>query len=167
MKKYLDIALKILLIILLLMSIYGVYSAFQKKDSLHDEIRMAVREEMKNVTIPTPKDGMDAVAPLKNVDYFDGDDGSDATDEQVEKAVAKWFEKNPPETIKGEDGKNVSDSQVKDAVSTWFSANPLKDGLTPIIQCNEEKNRWEVKYKEEDNWQLLNGKKTKCTVEVE
>lgn len=38
------------------------------------------------------------------------------------------------------------------------------DGLTPIIRCNIDKNRWEVKYFGGELWKVLNGTPVPCTL---
>lgn len=37
-----------------------------------------------------------------------------------------------------------------------------QDGKTPELRCNEDKNRWEVRYAPEENWQVLNNDETPC-----
>lgn len=122
-------------------------------DRARDIIRKSVQEEISRIDIPKPENGVDARTPIKGIDYFDGTNGKNglnASDEQVDKAVEKYFKKNPPKTIKGQDGKDAEKPQ---------------DGLTPEIRCNLLKNRWEVRYGIEESWQALNGEKVKCTVD--
>lgn len=40
------------------------------------------------------------------------------------------------------------------------------NGLTPELNCNETKNRWEVRYGQEYNWEVLSGIPIKCTVTI-
>lgn len=36
--------------------------------------------------------------------------------------------------------------------------------ILPRLRCNVEKNRWEIRYSEEDNWTILDNQVTACTV---
>jgi hypothetical protein len=148
----------LLLIIVILLGLY-IYIALSERGLVEVKINAAVEKAVaaQMSTIPVPKDGY---TPIKGKDYFDG---LSATDKQVAEAVDSYFSNNP--VRHGEDGKNVSQEQVDATVRAYLDTKPPQSGLTPIIQCNVEKNRWEIRYSLEDNWQLLNGKKVACTVE--
>lgn len=74
-----------------------------------------------------------------------GRDGKDGTGEKGEKGE------------KGDKGESVKgDPGVK--------GEQGDKGLTPIIRCNTEKNRWEIQYSPEFSWELINGEAIKCTV---
>lgn len=98
-------------------------------------IEARVSEEIEK--IERPRDGTNGYTPVKDVDYFDGRDGQDGADgaDGEDGAPGKSGEK-------GEDGKDA-----------YFE-----------IRCNTEKNRWEVLYSVEENWQVLNGEPIPCTV---
>lgn len=136
-----------LLLLLVGMSVFTIYLLSTKDDEIRKSINDSVKSEVAKIIIPTPKNGLDGYTPVKGVDYFDGINGLNATDEQVQKAVNVWFEKNPLQVVQPKDG---SDGM---------------NGITPQIKCNTTKNRWEVRYGEDQSWQLLNNEKVKCTEE--
>lgn len=157
-----------LLVVLILMSLVTIYLILSREHRVDEQIRQSVKEEIRKLDLPAQTKPISGYTPLKDVDYFDGENGKDATDEQVEKAVDKWFAENPPKVIHGTNGENATNDQVGAAVSSYLLKNPVEavHGLTPLIQCNVEKNRWEIRYKPEDSWQLLNNQKVKCTLEA-
>lgn len=77
--------------------------------------------------------------PKKGVDYFDGKDSFST--HTVETVVTKVIEQIP---VDGE------------------------DGLTAQLQCNPVKNRWEIRYSQDELWKVLKyeGQPTKCTVTI-
>lgn len=83
-----------------------------------------------------------------------------------------------PQPKDGEDGKDGSHgsdgNDGEDSLSTHtiertqiIEQVPVNgiDGLTPDIRCNEERNRWEIRYFTTDTYRALQGKSTKCTIE--
>lgn len=141
------------IIILLSYLTYIVFVA-TNPDRAKEIIEKSVREEVAKISIPEATT-LDGYTPRKNIDYFDGKDGlngMNATDEQVQTAVDKYFKKNPPKAIHGKDGKDGKDAEKP------------KDGLTPEIRCNSTKNRWEVRYGADESWQALNGQVVMCTL---
>ncbi len=41
-----------------------------------------------------------------------------------------------------------------------------RDGRTPQLRCNENKNRWEVRYSDEEQYTVLNNKSTPCKATI-
>lgn len=158
----------LLLMIVILLGLY-LYILVEQKGWVELKINKAVEREIASIKNPAPTPTKDGYTPIKNIDYFDGQDGKNVTDEQVKQAVGTYLKENPPKVVHGQDGSNATDEQVAASVETYLEKNPIsvKDGLTPIIQCNVLKNRWEIKYRLEDAWQLLNNQKIKCTTETE
>lgn len=146
----------ILLVCLLLLSVAVNIVLFVRQDEVKREIRHSVSEEIAKVKIPQPKDGY---TPVKNLDYFDGQNGINATDKQVKQAVDQYFKENPPQVINGSNGYTPQKGV------DYFDGNPGQDGITPLVRCNTTKNRWEVRYGLDQAWQLLNNEKVKCTTE--
>ncbi len=155
-KRLLIIGVWVAVIILIASTLFNVYLTLNQRSELMQEIQKAVSSQIKQIDVPTPKDGKDARTPVKNIDYFDGVNGSNATDEQVKKAVSDYFTANPPKVTTGKDG--YTPIKGKDYVDG-------KDGGVPEIRCNVIKNRWETRFGEDQVWQLLNGEKVKCTTE--
>jgi len=159
MKKLRYIAWFVLLIALAA-SVLTTYILIQQqgslKENLKDVISSQVHSEISNIPTPT-----------------NGTDGKNATPEQISHAVSTYLAQNPIKNgSNGTNGSNATDEQVQQAVNNYLIANPIKntdgkdgiDGKTPQIQCNLLKNRWEVKYSETDNWQVLNGQIVKCAI---
>lgn len=135
------------------------------------------------------KDGKDATVDYSKIeDYVRGyvdtlpkpKDGRSATDEQIARAVALYLIAHPPakgekgDTVIGASGSSCSTQQTEtgalivceDGTSAIINngTNGV-DGRTPKIQCNTQKNRWEVGYVGDDSWLILrdkNDKPIKC-----
>lgn len=160
MKKLRYVAWFVLLVALAA-SVLTTYTLIQQqsvlKQNLKDVIALQVHSEISS--IPIPRDGVD---------------GKNASPEQIEQAVNKYLAQNPTKNgtdgTNGKDGQNATDTQVQQAVNSYLKANPVKngkDGLngnTPQLRCNALKNRWEVRYSDDDNWQVLNGEIVKCSL---
>lgn len=157
-QKLLHIVIGVLLFALLVANFFTIYILISRNDQISKSIHDSVQSEIKNIQIPKPKDGY---IPVKGIDYFDGTNGNNATDEQVKKAVNEWFEKNPPQVIAGPKGDTGEKGDKGDKGDSIIGL----EGLVTIIRCNTVKNHWEIKYHIEDNWQLLNNERVKCTVE--
>jgi len=63
------------------------------------------------------------------------------------------------------DGSNGKDGEsIKgDTGATGEQGATGKDAYFNI-QCNTEKNRWEIKFSQDDKWQALNGEPIRCTL---
>lgn len=152
-----------MVILLLTTSGITIYLLLEQKAALGKTIENAVQQQLNS---SMPKDGY---TPIKGKDYFDG---VSVTPSQIQKSVDKWLADNPPKDGKngadgsdGDDAQPITDEQIDRSVEKYMKKNPPHGGLTPIIRCNEEKNRWEVKYSQEDTWQLLGGTRIVCTIE--
>lgn len=119
-KRHLRI-LTALMILMVLLTALNVAVSFLNKQH-PDVLKNAIRKEIESIKIP---EAPLPVIPVKGVDYFDGKDGRD-----------------------GRDGKDsVSTHTVeKETIVVKEAPKPAKDGLSPIIRCNESKNRWEIRY---------------------
>lgn len=137
--------------VLLMTSFLTIYLLIKQRDELGATIEKAVQSHVNGIE--------DGYTPIKGIDYFDG---KNATPLQIENAVNEYMSVNPPKD--GVSGKDATDEQVDESVKEHLEASPPKQGRTPIIQCNEKKNRWEVRYSLDDVWQLLGGQSVKCTV---
>lgn len=149
-------------LIAILLAIY-LYVILSQRGVLEIKINSAVKssvaDEFKKLQIPDMKNIKSGYTPKKGVDYFDGVNGNDATNEQVQEAVEKYFAANPVKN--GENGVNGSDAPIPVKGVDYFDGT---NGFTPIIRCNVNKNRWEVRYSIEASWQLMNNDKVPCTV---
>lgn len=113
-----------------------------------------------------------------------GQDGTPVSREQIALVVAEYLQAHPPapgkdgETIVGADGNDGSScttTQVEGGAvitctdgSSSFISNGTNgvDGRTPFIRCNTNKNRWEIRYSEEDLWVAIkdqNNNSAKCS----
>jgi hypothetical protein len=163
-RKTLSRIIWILLAILLALSLYSNYLLVSEKNVLDNMIAT----KLDSIKIPIPKDGKDGYTPIKGVDYFDGTNGKNATNSQIQQAVGNYLAVHPVQNgTDGKNGTNATDSQVQQAVNNYMDTHPItngKDGDTPQIQCDPVRNLWEMRYTGTDNWQLLNGSKVKCTI---
>lgn len=115
----------------------------------------------------------------------DGKDAPPVSDNQIDRSVVAFLITHPPAqgktgnvgTIgatggKGEKGDSCTTTQTEtgavitceDGSSSFISSGT--DGRTPILRCNTEKNRWEIRYSEEDNWAVIKdqeGNSVRCT----
>lgn len=99
------------------------------------------------ITVPEsepPIPAKDGYTPIKNVDYFDGQNGQDgqnASDEQVDRAVEKYFAAHPVKD--GQDGKDGKDGATGDTGATGLPGRIIwisEDGL----QCRYNgDSRWQ------------------------
>lgn len=163
-RKFLNRLVWFMVIVLLATSFITIYLLIDQRNAFGKIVDSSVKHHMEQLDI---KDGY---TPVKGVDYVDG---KDATNEQISKSVEQWFQKNPIKDgangTNGEDGKDaptVTNEQVDSSVKKYMKEHPPQTSLTPIIRCNEDMNRWEVKYNQEDIWQLLGGTRIVCTVEI-
>lgn len=142
----------LLLIIALLMAVY-LYFMLHDRGLLDIKVNSAVSKAVSNIKVPAkPKDGY---TPIKNIDYFDGKDGANVTDTQVQQAVDTYMATHPIKN--GKDGRTpVKGKDYTDGING-------NNGATPQIRCNTVRNWWEARYSSSDNWQLLNGEKVPCT----
>lgn len=137
-----------------------------------------------------------------------GQPGESATQEQIDKSVSDYFDKNPiRQPVDGNDAPAITDERLASIVADYMLANPVKpgqdgedgakgsscttvpqdtgalilcedgtsavitngkygqDGRTPVLRCNENKNRWEVQYIGTEGWTVVKtekGENVKC-----
>lgn len=99
----------------------------------------------------------------------------------IARAVAEYMTINPVKNgvdghsvvgPKGADGKSCTVEQIETGAAilcqdgTSALINNGVDGKTPQLRCNENRNRWEVRYVNEENWAILNNKVTPCKAGV-
>lgn len=146
----------LLLVVLILISSFNIYLLIVNSDSLNDRLN---DHERNKIIIEKVEKAIDAKmideSKVRDIiqDYIvepevmhgqhgkDGKDGKDGVPGKDGKD--------------GIDGKNGRDG--KDGVDG-------KDAPIPIIRCNSDLNRWEVRYSEEDVWEIMNGEVVKCTI---
>lgn len=140
----------VLIIVLNFINLYLIMRQDEKHDSNKNSIastNVKIQEVERNIyskidslekslsNQPAPRDGKDG---RDGRDAVDGKDSLSTSETRI--IQEKTIEKVP---VNGKDGEN---------------------GITPIIRCNQSKNRWEYKLLVEDNWQLLNNEVVKCTI---
>lgn len=139
-----NIATKLLIVILYLLILVNICVTLKSKGILEVRINkslIAMDDAIKGLRQPENgkdgKDGKDGYTPIKGVDYFDGKDSvSTHTIETIIKEVA----------VKGEDGADGY---------TPVKGVDYDDGLTPIIRCNESKDRWERRFSGSPSWTAI------------
>ena len=149
---------KLLLITLIILSLISIgLTIFHPKDSFEKNFNEAIARHFSSLKDPVPgKDGLDGRTPVKGVDYFDGlkGDKGDAGKDSVSTHIIETIIKQIP--INGVDGKDGY---------TPMKGVDYNDGFTPVLRCNESKNRWEQKYIGFENWTVVkneNGEPAKC-----
>lgn len=115
-------------------------------------IDVKIKNAMQSISV------QDGYTPVKGVDYIDGENGYTPT-----KGI-DYFDGSD-----GKDGENGKDSMSTHTIETVIKEVPVKgtDGYTPEVRCNEDKNRWEVRYSNFPNWQIQYGELgqvVKCTI---
>lgn len=120
--------------------ILTVHTSNENSKSVEEKIQIIKDMIRKEPEIIKEIRGLDGYTPVKGVDYFDGQKG-DTGDQGLKGDTGETGKTGQ----KGEDGQNGKDA--------YFD-----------IRCNQNRNRWEVKFSPEDSWQVLNGKSIKCTI---
>ena len=118
--------------------------------NVYDKIDKLVELKVSSIQLVPGKDGVDGA---NGVNGSNGKDGAsikgDAGLSAYDIAVKNGFEGTEEEwqlSLKGENG---------------------NDGLTPILRCNTNRNRWEQRYSEDDMWKILkdeNNNPVPCTI---
>lgn len=133
------------------------------KDAIVDYQKINDYIDGKIANIPPAKDGKDAVVDYKGITAY------------IDRKIAAL--PKPKDGVDGKDGLNGVAGKDGSSCTTIQSDSGATitcgDGSTSTItngadgyielRCNENKNRWEVRYSPDDNWSLLNNKATKCT----
>lgn len=127
--------------VLAISNIVLVYLLNKTEQDHRRNLNYAIDKVISEVKYSKPKDGIDGKTPLKNVDYFDGKDG-----------------------LNGNDGKDSKSTHTKETIikETPIKGDKGDNGLTPKIQCNTIRNRWEIRYNSNDAWEALNGEIVPC-----
>lgn len=162
----LTIALMILMIISNIITVYVVFSQASNipskvntlvKDGLDsilnitsDVVSKEVTKQIndKNIQEIVSKAVSDKIDSLNLHNGVDGKDGKDSVSINTIETVTKEIVNNIT-TIKEVPVNGVDGTNGKDA---YFEIN-----------CNIEKNRWEVRYNQDDDWTVLNNKIIPCT----
>lgn len=133
-------------VVVLLLCIFAVaYASYQSRDiKLQNQIK-EIREIVDDLNIHKPVDGKDGVTEVitrvveipapKAANGVDGRNGSDATDEQIDKSVSTYMAKNPaPKGDKGEQGDL---------------------GISTFVRKNILTNKYECRYADDSTWNPL------------
>jgi hypothetical protein len=107
------------------------------------ELDRNLQEAIKSIEAKYPKDGY---TPIIGVDYSNGKDG-------YTPVLGRDY-------FNGKNGKDSVSTHTKEVIIKEVPVN----GLTPELRCNLDKNRWEVRYRQEDIFEVVNGEPIKCTV---
>lgn len=160
MKRLLWRIVIVAVVVLAVFEVIGGIIIFNALSSFNNNMQREIMT-LENIKIPVPKDGQNA------------------TPQQISQAITDYLSVNPVHN--GTDGQNATNAQVQNAVNQYMQSHPVQngkdgqngtsgvdgkdglDGLTPQLRCNVTKNEWEVRYSEDQNWQLLNNKIVKCT----
>lgn len=141
MNRFKNLLMWLVIILIVLLSILNVlitiYLTYEHEKSINnkvDYINSIIENKLKSIEDIKVINGENGKTPIKGIDYSDGLNGKDGTNGQ-----------NGIDGVNGKDGTNGKDA--------YFD-----------IQCNIEKNRWEVKYSPTDKWKVLNGTPIRCTI---
>jgi hypothetical protein len=134
-----------LLLLFILIVLFNIYTLIKERDQIYKSLESTIFNKVIS-NIPEPKNGIDGDTPVKGIDYFDGRDGRDGENGKD-----------------GQDGRDGVDGAQGPQGIQGEKGEPGANGLTPQLRCNKEKNRWEVRYSDDQNWELLNGEKVRCT----
>lgn len=141
-------------IILLIIVLSGINLYLTLKISalndLHSNNFSSLDQKISNLqnkinSIPNNEGLKDGYTPVKGIDYFDGNNGKDGY------------------AINGIDGKDSKSTHILEK-ETIIKEVPIPGppGLTPEIQCNTLKNRWEIRFGIDSNYQLMGTEPVKC-----
>ncbi len=155
----------IIAVAILLTTVFNFIYLVINQDALSRKVKESnQRIEELSAKIPSMIVAKDGRTPILGVDYF----------------IPEPIPGPKGDTVVGKDGRNGNDgksgeSAYEIAVRHGFAGTEVQwlaslvvvgatgeSGATPILRCNENKNRWEVKYGADASWQILNGKVTKC-----
>lgn len=110
-----------------------------------------------------------------------GKDAPPISQEDIATAVAQYLQSNPPapgkdgQSIAGANGSSCTTTSVEGGATilctdgtSSFIANGTNgaDGRTPILRCNTNRNRWEIRYSEDESWVVVKdqaGNSVRCT----
>lgn len=135
-----------LLGLLIAASVAIIFMIADLKQSQDQKIESTINQMMKDIM---PHDGY---TPVKGIDYFDGEKG-----EKGDNAISTY----ETETI-------IKEVPLPGMVGeTGEKGDKGDNGATPLLRCNAERNRWEVRYGVDEKWRLLNNEVVACTVKVD
>lgn len=141
-----NIALWSVIILIVLLCILNTFIIIKNNEHQTDSVDYKINQITKLIS-ELPKgtqilEAKDGYTPVKNKDYFDGTNGKDG--------------------INGADGQNGSNGHSGEQGEKGDNGT---DAYIELV-CNEEKNRWEVRYSIDELFQVLNGTETKCSTGV-
>lgn len=127
----------VLLIIIILLAAVRIFLDVTNRGVLDQSVKTHIEKVVteKVNSVEKPKDGIDGKSGYTPVKNVDYFDGKGGA--------------NGADGEDGTDGTNGTNGV---------------DGLTPEFNCNETKNRWEVRYGQDYSWKVLSGTPVKCTV---
>lgn len=144
MKRLKNIFTWLVIALIVLLAVVNVvvtiYSSKEREKAVDRAVKQVIESLPVEKQTPEVIKGKDGHTPVKGVDYFDG--------------------------AKGEKGEVGLKGDKGDKGDTGRTGESGKDAFIDV-QCNTEKNRWEIKLSPLDKWQVLNGESVKCSVEQE
>lgn len=168
-----------LIIVLIVLTLFSIFlNLFHPTNNFDKSLQEAIGHYLSGMKQPEGKDATvdyDHIKEYVNLQVAQTKpkDGTNATQEQIATALAQYMISNPPKD--GQDGVSIKGDKG-DSCTTVQNENgaiiACEDGTSAVIRngtdayielrCNENKNRWEVKYNPEDSFSVLNGKATQC-----
>jgi len=136
----------ILLGLLVAASVAIIFMIADLKQSQDQKIESTIERMIRDIT---PKDGY---TPVKGIDYFDGKKGDKGDNAISTFETETIIEQVPLPGSTGDKGEKGDSGQ---------------NGATPLLRCNADRNRWEVRYGVDEKWRLLNNETVACTVKVD
>lgn len=133
-------------LLLLLLTTVANYLIFLKIPS-YESVESYLDKRLQALHVEAGKDGQNGYTPIKGVDYFDGKDGKDGRDGA-----------DGQQGLQGEKGETGAKGETGDKGDIGDA------GKTPEIRCNVNKNVWQVRYSEEENWRTLGDSPVKCVI---
>lgn len=143
-----DLGIKILLVILAILVGISIYLTLRDRGLVRVEVSQSIADIRRSIdSIKMEQNFSPVINTEKGDTGADGRNGADGRD--------------------GVDGKDGKESVSTHTVETIIKEVPVNgiNGSTPIIRCNETKNRWEISYIEVSVWSIMygvNGTPVKC-----
>lgn len=148
------------LVLMIISNIASIYFVIENNNGLGSRVENTVQKKIDSLPKPEVIQGKDGYTPQLNVDYFNGINGKDGQsiqglqgnkgDSAYDIAVKNGFEGSEKDWVLSLKGDNGNDGEP---------------GKTPYIRCNTARNRWEVKYSENEAWQIMNGEIVVCAIQ--
>lgn len=138
MERLKNIVKWLVILLVIGLSLVNIFLTVNSSIEQKNHINQRVEDAIKSIQMPKAINGINGM---------DGKDGKDSLSTHTVNTVIKQTITKETIQEKGDKGEKGS------------------DGLTPILRCNESKNRWEVKYTNTETWAILGDIPVKCTIE--